>query len=460
MISVLRKYLFSDKAFYKSLLAIGIPIIIQNFLTSSLNLIDTLMVGRLGEGAIASVGVANQIFFILNFIMIGISAGCGIFISQYKGKGDVQGMRHSLGVSLLCSLAFGTLFMTLALAFPRPIISLFNQDPTFVENTRGYLAIVCLSYPLVALSNAFSFSLKNTGKTLPPMIASALGIATNIVLNYILIFGKFGTPALGIRGAALATLIARVLELILMISQVYLAKTVFAVSPRKFFGFSQAFFMQLIVPISHTVGNELIWTLGMVTYTVAYGKLGIESLAVAQIYSVLQSFFSIFFYGIANAAIVFIGREAGSGNLGRAHYLGKRLTMLAFVIAIFLCTAILILAPAIISLFDLTPEISRMAVLTLRFVAVPFIGFGLDTVLLTGVLRGGGDTKVPLVIEACTMWCIGVPLAFISCMVLKLPIYFAIPIVNLEEVLKAIIFTRRLLHKDWAVNMVGTSKAS
>lgn len=453
--NIFRKYLLGDKSFYQELLVVGLPIVLQNLLTSSLNLIDTLMVGRLGEQAIASVGVSNKFYFVLNFVLTGVAAGCGIFISQYLGRKDKQGMRRSLGVSIVCSLSLGIFFMLLALLFPVQIIGLFQEDAGFIADTCAYFQIVCFSYPLSALTYAYASGLRNTGQSIYPMVSSAAGVFTNIFLNYVLIFGNFGAAAFGIRGAAIATLIARLVELLVILSLVYLRKTVFAVPVRELFSFSKAFFKELLRPISHTAGNELAWTLGTVAYTVAYGKLGIDALAISQIYSDLQGFFSIFFYGIASAAIVFVGREIGRGHRELAVFYGKRLTLLSAIAAVFVSSILFFCAPAFAGLFKLKPMLQTAAAMTIRTVALPFVCFAVNTVILTGVLRGGGDTKIPLLIEVFTMWCIGVPLAFIGAMFLKLPIYLVMPLVYGEEVLKTVIFSRRLLRGKWALDVIG-----
>lgn len=389
MLRILRKYLFSDREFYHNLLSIGVPIAIQNLLTSALNLVDTLMVGQLGEQVIASVGAANQFYFILNYLMIGVAAGSGIFISQFLGKKDSVGMRQSLGVSIMCSLSLGGIFMLASLMFPRSILRLFQKDPIFVQDGCTYLQIVCLSYPVAALTHSFASGLKNSGKSVPPLIASAVGVSVNIILNYLLIFGKLGAPALGISGAALATLSARIIELLIILFAAYGRKSIFCGRVLDLFSFNWMFFRKMMTPISHTVGNEMVWTVGMVACSIAYGKLGVDALAISQIYSVLQSSFSVLFYGIASTAIVLVGQEIGRRHSENAYYYGKRMTLLSAMIAVILACILLLAAPLLAKLFHLTtPALYRDAVLTIRNASIPFVAFGINTVLITGVLRG------------------------------------------------------------------------
>ena len=449
----IKQRLSESKGFYHSLIVVGIPVVIQNLLTSSLNLIDTLMVGRLGEQAVAAVGAANQLYFILNFIMVGIAAGCGIFISQYNGKNDVRRMRHSLGISLMLSVGFGLLFFLAAFLLPDQIAWLFIEEKGFIQETASYFRIVCFSYPISAVTVSYASSLRNTGRSVQAMVTSAIGIGVNIVLNEILIFGKLGFQAMGIEGAALATLIARIAEMLVILILVYGGKTIFCVPLAQLFSFEKEFLLKVVKPITHTVGDELIWAAGLVTYSIAYGKLGETALAVAQIYSVLQKFLSVLFYGIAGAAIVIIGQEIGQTHMERARQYGKKMIMITGFLSVLLSAAMFFGAPLFSGLFSLQEETSELVITTLRMVALPFIGFGVNTVVLTGILRSGGDTKIPMLIYGGLIWLLGVPMAVAGCVFFKWPIYTVITLVNFVEVMKAIVFTLRFLRGNWISDM-------
>lgn len=442
-----------NREFYRSLMVVGIPVVIQNLLNSSLNLIDTVMVGRLGEQSVAAVGAANQLFFILNCIMVGIASGCGIFISQYNGKKDLLRMRHSLGISLMLSSAFGTLFFLAAFLIPEQIAWLFIEEKGFIHETASYLRIVSFSYPITAITVSYATSLRNTGRSVQAMVTSAIGIAVNIVFNELLIFGRLGFPAMGIEGAALATLIARIVEMAVILLLVYGRKTIFSVSPAHLFSFEKEFLFRVAKPITHTVGDELIWAAGLVTYTIAYGKLGETALAVAQIYSVLQKFLDVLFYGIASAAIVIIGQQIGKGYMERAKQYGKKMIVLTSFIAVTLSATMFFGAPVFASLFSLSEGTFDLVVTTLRMVSIPFIGFGINTVVLTGILRSGGDTKVPMLIDGGLIWLVGVPMALLGCIVFKWPIYTVLTIVEFVEVMKATVFTIRFLRGNWVSDM-------
>ena len=210
-----------DKEFYATLLRITIPIALQNLISASLNMIDTLMIGQLGENQIAAVGLANEVFFLLNLFLFGICSGTGIFVAQFWGKGDIKNIRRVLGLSIFCGLGISGIFTFVALAMPEKALGVFTRDPAVIELGVSYLSIVGLSYVMTAITYTYAFALRNTAQPKIPMILSAIAVVTNAVFNYILIFGKLGLPAMGVRGAALATVIARALELGLVLWVVY-----------------------------------------------------------------------------------------------------------------------------------------------------------------------------------------------------------------------------------------------
>lgn len=443
----------SSGSFYRRLCTIGIPMTVQFFLSSSLNLIDTVMVSRLGERAVAAVGAANQLYYILTFLMTGIASGCGIFISQYHGKGDTRKVRHSLGAALLLSLGAGCLFFLVALLLPEQVAGLFIKEDAFVQDTAAYLRIVCFSYPLAAITSTYTSGMKNTGRAVPSMLTSMAGVLVNVGLNWLLIFGNCGFPALGIRGAAIATLAARCVELVVILALSYGGKTAFTVSLRELFGFDQAFFKQLLQPTSHTVANELVWSVGVSAYAVAYGKLGETALAVAQVYQTLQSFLSILFYGIASVAIILIGEELGRGRIETARENGKKMLRLSAILGAGCGVVMFAGARFFAGLYSLPEDTTLQIIQTLRVLAIPFAAFCVNTVVITGILRSGGDTKVPLLIEAVQIWCCAVPLTFFVCLVLRVPVYLAVLATYVWEIPKLFLVLRRMRRGTWLQNV-------
>ncbi|MDU2198407.1 MAG: MATE family efflux transporter, partial [Peptostreptococcaceae bacterium] len=213
-----------NKSFYKLLVSLCIPMIVQNLISSSVNVVDTVMISSLGESSVASIGVANQFFFLFNMTLYGITGGAGIFISQFFGKKDVNNIRSVTGLSTILAFLVSCLFFLPALIAPKLIINIFSHDSEVVKLCIEYFSIVTFSYPIIAISTVFSMGARSVRNPKLGMICSTIALGTNIVLNYGLILGNFGLPALGVKGAALATVIARIIELVLITSYIYFIK--------------------------------------------------------------------------------------------------------------------------------------------------------------------------------------------------------------------------------------------
>ena len=218
--------------FYGTLLKLAIPIVIQNLITTSINMIDTIMIGKLGEIEIAAVGIANQYFFLFNLLIIGLTSGAGVFISQYWGQKNEEYIQKTLGLSLIASIFSSILFTIIALLIPQTIIKLFNRDPYVIELGVDYLKIISISYIFTGISFAYGVSSRCIEDAVPPMLVSVIALITNATLNYIFIFGHLGFPAMGVKGAAIATLIARIVEAVVLVSYIYAKKAVLAANWR------------------------------------------------------------------------------------------------------------------------------------------------------------------------------------------------------------------------------------
>lgn len=254
--------IFDDKEFYNKMLVIALPVMIQNFITSFLNMIDTVMVGKLGETEIAAVGIANQYFFIFIMFLIGLSAGCGVFIAQFWGKRDLQNIKRIIGIGLISAVIVSVLFTILGVLFPRQIMLIFNNDPLVINLGASYLRIVLISYIFTAVTFVYSFSLRSIGNAIQPMLISAVALIVNVFFNYMLIFGKFGAPALGVEGAALATVVARGLETVILVVSIYSNRGVLAASVGELTDLNFTFIKRSYRTIFPVILNDMCWGLG------------------------------------------------------------------------------------------------------------------------------------------------------------------------------------------------------
>ena len=443
-----------DKVFYKKIFVIALPIIIQNFIASSLNIVDTVMIGKLGENEIAAVGIGNQYFFLFNILIMGIFSGISIFTSQYWGKRDTKSIKKLVGIGVILALGVGTIFTSFALLSPEFIISIFNKDIEVIRLGGEYLSIVCISYIFTALTFNYATALRCIEKTAIPMVISGIALIINTFLNWVFIFGNLGAPIMGVKGAAIATLIARIVETSLIIGYVYVSKNTLAGKISELFTLKKEFVKNIFLTIIPVVLNEGCWGLGSVMYNVIYGRIGTQAIASVQIATTVNNLFMVVIFGIGSASLVIVGNEIGRGNNERGYKYGKKSVVLGCSIGILLSLGLILFAKTIVGVFDVSPEVRIWAKDILYVISGIMIIRVYNIIIIVGVLRGGGDAKVSLLIEASTMWLIGVPLAFIGAFIFKLPVYLVYTLCTLEELVKGVLCYRRFKSKKWINNLV------
>ena len=443
-----------NKSFYKKVVWVALPIIIQNFIGSLVNVIDTVMVGTLGEKEIAAVGIGNQYFFLFNILLLGTFSGISIFTAQYWGKKDVKSIKKLLGLGIICALILGSLFTLTGLIFPEKIVGIFNHDSEVIKLGGEYLVIVCSSYIFTALSFNYAMALRCIERTTLPMIATVIALIINIFLNWVFIFGNFGFKPMGVEGSALATLIARVIEFLILAIYIYWSKNPLAGRLKQLFSFNKEFIKMVIITIIPVVLNEGCWGLGSVMYNIIFGRVGTKEIAAVQIATTINNLFMVIILGIASAALVIVGKEIGKGNNENGYNYGKQIIKLGCIIGVFLALGLVILSNNLLSVFDVSEQVRVWAKYILYVIAIVMVIRVFNIIVVVGVLRGGGDAKASLIIEASTMWLIGVPLTFIGAFVFNLPIYMIYALSTIEELVKMGICFKRFVSKKWINNLV------
>ncbi|NLY75431.1 MAG: MATE family efflux transporter [Firmicutes bacterium] len=455
MLKIRQLYLeiFTDRDFYRQMLKLSLPVMLQNFISAFLNMIDTVMVGKLGETEIAAVGIANQYFFFFMMFMIGLSAGCGVFIAQFWGKRDSRNIKRILGIGLGTSVMVSLLFMVLGWLIPDGIMALFNNDPRVIRLGAGYLKIVLVSYLFTGITIIYNFSLRSLGITVEPMLISGLAVICNAFFNYVFIFGKMGAPAMGVEGAALATVIARVMEAGVLTAVVYKGKSALAASFKELTDLSLEFIKKSYRTIFPVLLNDICWGLGTMVYAAVYGRMGAQAVAAVQICNTTSNLFMVAIFGISSAAAVMLGQRIGAGEYELSRDYARRFCILAIILGIILGLLLAAASPWILNMFNLSMAARHYSQIILYLISALFFIRIFDIVLIVGILRGGGDVRQALLIEGFTMWGIGVPLTILGAFVFKLPIYAVYALALLEEVVKGIIGTMRLKSGRWINNV-------
>lgn len=442
---------WKDKIFLKAMMAIVIPIALQNLITSSLNMVDTLMISSLGETSIAAVGLANQIFFFYAIINFGIHSGSSIFISQYWGREDVPNIKRVLGISLFLTTIVGIAFTIAGFFFPKLLMNVFTHDEEVVRLGISYLRTVSLSYLITGISFAYSIALRSTGRPKVPMMVSGISFITNTVFNYILIFGKFGVPALGVKGAALGTLIARIVEISFLFFVVYRDIGPLTASLKELMDWDKSFIKKYIDTIAPVVLNETFWSLGQIMYSIAYARIGKEATAAVQLTTTIQNIFFVLVRGVANACAVMIGNKIGRGESEEEIYdYALKFISISLVIGVVLGGIMALTPDLTLKLFrNLDGEVYKNAKYLLIFMGLSFFIRSYTSTAIVGVLRGGGDTKYSMYLEMGAVWLIGVPLGFLGSLVFHYPVYIVFLLVTVEEVFKSIVSIPRIISKKW-----------
>ena len=439
---------------YKKIIWMAVPIAMQNLVTTSLNLIDTLMIGRLGEEKIAAVGIANQYFFILILLLFGINSGISIFISQFWGSKETGKIKRTLGLGIFSGIAFSMVFAVGGILFTESILGIFTKDPGVVREGAVYMRIVSFSLAMVAVTLSYSISSRSIGNPKLPLTISAVSLAVNTILNLFLIFGIGPFPALGVKGAAIATLISRFLEMVLMVLMISRKRIVISASIKELFEFDFNYIKTVYRRIWPVIMNEGIWAVGMSLYAVAYGRMGTDEFAAVRISETVMNIFFITAVGLGNAGAVITGNLIGEKS-GEVRVYANRLMKLSVASGLVLGTVMYASSGFVPLLFNVSGQVREMArhVLCIYGVMMP-IKF-LNNVYVIGLFRGGGDTKFSLFLELGSIYLIGVPLAFAGALYWGLPLYMVVILVNLEEVGKSIVGYSRIRTDKWINDLTG-----
>lgn len=439
---------------YFRILKVAFPIALQQVIFTSVNFVDTLMMGMLGEVAIASVGLSNQFFFLYNLILFGLVSGGAIFFSQYWGKKDEVGLSSSVAITLISSIVFSIPFFLLSFFAPEMVLRFFTPDIAVIEAGINYLKIIAFSYPLFAITMVFSFMLRSIRKVHLPLIITIIELSSNIFLNYILIFGKLGFPALGIKGAAIGTFMARLIGSTSTIVIVYSRKLPGRAYFRHVKNLTPKFLKNFFHYTIPTMANELAWSLGITMYSVVYAHMSTSVIAAQRVMSTIEGFATSVTFSIANAASVIIGNILGSSQFDEAYCTSKKALKLAEIISVIAAILGVAITFLIIDFFDVSEEVKNMVRITI-IVSMSFLPVKIfNGMNVVGFLRAGGDTRFSFMVEASTLWLIGVPLSAIGGLVLGLSFPMVYSLTMIEEVIKAIILSYRFRSKKWLKNVL------
>ena len=434
---------------------VALPIALQSLIGSSLSFIDNLMVGSLGEVELNAVGVSVQIFFIYWMLLYGFAGGSATFISQFFGVRDFKNIRKTTGFALTVAFGIGLLFFIAGIAFPEYILRIFTKYPEVIEAGVGYVRIGSFTFLMLAVTQPFTVALRATQQSVLPLIASVIALATNTFLNWVFIFGKLGMPALGVEGAALATAIARLFEMLIILFEVFVLKNKIAGRFREFFGYSREIAFKIVKNALPTTTNETLWGIGTSLYIAAFSRIGIAEGAAIQACNTINNMFAMAAFSIGGAILILVGQKLGEGKTELAYNMSKKMVKMGLVIGILFGVGVIMAGEPLLSLFKFSEEGADYALKILIIYGATMWLTVYNAMHVTGTLRCGGDTKFAMITETSTVWLIGVPMAFITSLYFQFPIYLAVLAVKMEEVVKGIFLTKRYFSRKWLKNVIN-----
>lgn len=458
----LKKY-FGDRAFYRMVLSIAIPLMIHNGFTNLVNLLDNIMVGRLGTESMSGVAISNSIIFVYNLCIFGGLSGAGIFTAQFFGKNDDFGVRNTMRFKLLLGLVLTILASVVMMVFGESLIGFFLNESTSsgdLEKTlyyaKTYLRIMLFGFPGFLLTQCYSTTLRECGETVVPMKAGIVAVLLNLVLNFILIYGKFGAPALGVKGAAIATVVSRYVECSIVIVRLHRHTTDFP--------FAKGLYRSMRIPFDlvKTISkkglplllNEALWSAGMSTLVQCYSIRGLDAVAGVNIAETLNNLFKVVFLAFGTSVGIIVGRLLGSGKMEEAKDTDRKMIVFSMMVSAVVGLVMVAISTLFPMLYKTSPHARAIAtsLLIVQGLCLPIEAFKNATYF---TLRSGGRTLITFLFDGAFVWAVSIPIAFIQSRFTALSVVTIFASVQLGGLIKCIVGLILVKKGVWLRNIVS-----
>ncbi len=439
---------FKDNSpYYKRMLIIALPIMVQNGVTNFVSMLDNIMVGQVGTFEMTGVSIVNQLLFVFNLCIFGAMSGAGIYTAQFYGKKDNDGVRSSFQFKLVSALTITLIGLAVFLLFGDSLISAYIQKESSPEDiiavstySKSYLKIMLMQTVPFAVSQAYSSSLRETNDRLVPMFSTLMAVAVNLMLNYTLIFGHFGAPAMGIEGAAIATVVARFVECGILVAWAHTHKNKYPYVKGLFtkFTFTGRLISQMTMITLPLLLNETLWSAGMAFLNQCYSVRGLDVVAASNIVSTLSNVFNVSFISFGSAIGIILSQYLGAGKKNEAKMASLKLLWFSVFIVMIIAVAMMLFAPVFPKIYKTTDEIKSLATTLLYILALfmPVHAF-MNSAYFT--LRSGGKTFITFLFDSGFVWCISVPVAFCLSRFTDMPIAKLYFLVLTTELIKCIL---------------------
>lgn len=434
----------------KEIVRLALPIALQQFMTALVGACDAIMLGKLSQDAMSAVSLATQVTFVFNLFMFAFMAGENMFVAQYYGKGDYTGISQVFSlVTKICG-CIAVVFLAGALFFPEQLMRILTNEKTLIVLGSEYLRVIGISYVFSGIAQTFLAIMKNCGAVNMSTLINGVMVILNIALNAVFIFGLSGFPKMGIKGAALATVLATVVQFLwsvgYVLCRIRAVKFSLRSCEKKLFGR----FWQKAVPL---LINNLAWGIGFSMYSVIMGHLGTDAVAANGIANISKNLVVCFCLGLGNAGSIIVGNRLGADRLQEAKEAGGTLTRTAIIAGIVSGLVLIALSPFITKMVDLTPTargyLQKMLLISSYYIA----GKSVNCMTIGGIFAAGGDSKFGMLCDSVTLWCIIVPLGCICAFILKLPVMVVYFVLNLDEIIKLPVVYKHYKKYKWIKNL-------
>ena len=443
------KLFIKDKAFYKKVAKISVPIALQGLITSGVNMMNTIMVGAVGETELSAVSLANQFITIFHIFCMGIGMGASVLVSRYYGMNDKPALKKTVTIMLRLCLLMSALFCVATAVMPAAIMKIYTTEQAIIDFGISYLNYSVISYFFLGLSLTCTIVLRNVGQVKIPLFTSIGAFFVNVGANYIFIFGKLGMPEMGVAGAAVGTLIARIFEFSVICGYLFLYDKEICYRIKEIFkpvGALWREYIRISIPVFISDG---ILALGNNTVAMVIGRMGESFVAANAVTAVTQQLSSVMTQGFSQAGAIVTGYTLGEGDRKKAQEQGYAFLGIGFVFGLIAAAIILGISGAMIAAYDLTEETQAIARELMLSIAIIIVFQATNSIMTKGVLRGGGDTKVLMIADNLFLWVASIPLGALAGLVLGLPAFWVYFALKIDQVLKAVWCVIRLRSGKW-----------
>lgn len=438
-----------DRRFYRLLFSIALPIAVQNLITFMVSMVDTLMVGTLGEIQLSAVSIANNLFFVLTILMFGLAGGSNIMISQYWGKGNVKTIHKILAIMYRVCLLITGIFIFIALFLPKYFMGIFTTDKAVIDFGASYLRIMCIGYLFYSITNCTIMMLRSVKTVSISIIVYTASLVVNSILNWILIFGNLGAPELGIRGAAIATVCARITEFSIVLVFMFIYERKIGLKLEHLLKLDKEILKDYVGLCTPVLCNELLWAIGASMISVIVGRMGTEVVAANSINGVAHQFVTVFIFGMSNATAVIIGNTIGEGKKEKAKEYAYSIGIFSVVMGCISGLMILLIKPFVVDFYNVSYSTKLIAMEIMTVTSGIIVFQSLASNFMMGVLRGGGDAKFVLINDLIFMWLVAIPGGFFVAFVLELPVALVFLVIKCDEILKSLTSVYRVISGKW-----------